>query len=234
MTAVVIKNVATRVVCANTLGVALGERGGATWRIQHTANAKQRLEEAGKAFRRLAESYTRFGELANLLAVTPFTDKQMFATVDRVMPVPKDDRDHDRLENERGKVIRLFDTAVGIERLRGTAWAALQGWTEYADHPAGARHRAGRPAPGPSRLDLDGARGGSEAGRARSPSLTRPGSGSPPRSRGACVARDRLPQLLRLHLRRARRNGGARAPTRAGAQQVAAQEVSSRSSGSSP
>ena len=54
-TAVVIKNVATRVVCANTLGVALGERGGASWRIQHTASAKERLEEAGKAFARIAQ-----------------------------------------------------------------------------------------------------------------------------------------------------------------------------------
>lgn len=134
VTAVVIKNVATRVVCANTLGVALGERGGATWRIQHTANAKQRLDEAGRAFRRLAESYVRFGELANVLATTPFTDPQLLATIDRVLPVPKDDRDHGRLEAERGKVVQLFETAIGIERVRGTAWAAFQGWTEYADH----------------------------------------------------------------------------------------------------
>ena len=134
VTAVVIKNVATRVVCANTLGVALGERGGATWRIQHTANAKTRLDEAGKAFRQLADSYTRLGELAKVLAVTPFSTMQMRATIDRVMPVPRDDRDHARLEAERGKVIQLFETAVGIERVRGTAWAAFQGWTEYADH----------------------------------------------------------------------------------------------------
>ena len=134
VTAVVIKNVATRVVCANTLGVALGERGGATWRIQHTANARLRLDEAGKAFAQLARSYDRLGELANVLATTPFTDVQMKATVDRVMPVPVDDKDHTRLEAERTKVVQLFDTAVGIERVRGTAWAALQGWTEYADH----------------------------------------------------------------------------------------------------
>lgn len=134
ITAIVVKNVATRVVCANTLGVALGERGGASWRIAHTANAKQRLEEAGRAFRRIVASYDRLGELANVLAATPFTEKQMKATVDTLLPVPRDDRDHGRLEAERGKVVQLFDTAVGIERVRGTAWAALQGWTEYADH----------------------------------------------------------------------------------------------------
>lgn len=134
ITAIVVKNVACRVVCANTLGVALGERGGATWRIAHTANAKTRLDEAGKAFARLARSYERLGELANVFSVTPFTDSQMQATVDRVMPVPRDDRDHSRLEAERAKVVQLFDTAVGIDRVRGTAWAALQGWTEFADH----------------------------------------------------------------------------------------------------
>lgn len=48
--------------------------------------------------------------------------------------IPKDDRDHTRLEAARAKVIQLFETAVGIERVRGTAWAAFQGWTEYADH----------------------------------------------------------------------------------------------------
>lgn len=137
ITAVVIKNVATRVVCANTLGVALGEHGGASWRIAHTANAHQRLEEAARAFSKLAVSYERFAELANLLAATPFTDDEMKATVEEVMPVPQDDRDHSRLLAEREKLIGLFENAVGIERLRGTAWASFQAWSEFADH-----HRA--------------------------------------------------------------------------------------------
>jgi len=48
VTAVVIKNVATRVVCQNTLGVALGERGGASWRIQHTANGRSASRRRGR------------------------------------------------------------------------------------------------------------------------------------------------------------------------------------------
>jgi phage/plasmid-like protein (TIGR03299 family) len=151
-TAVTIKNVATRVVCANTLGVALGERGGASWRIQHTASAKERLEEAGKAFARIARSYETFGELANLMAMTRFTSKQMQATIDGILPVPPDDRDHRRLLVEREKVQRLYETAVGVEKLRGTAWGAFQSWTEYADH-----HRAlrdtGRQDPKRARLE---------------------------------------------------------------------------------
>ena len=151
-TAVVIKNCATRVVCQNTLGVALGERGGATWRIQHTASAKERLVEAGKAFRRIAESYTTFGDLANVMAVTKFTPKQMVSTIDSILPVKNDDRDHRRLLTEREKVMRLYETAVGVEKLRGSAWGAFQSWVEYADF-----HRAlrdtGRQDPKRARLE---------------------------------------------------------------------------------
>jgi phage/plasmid-like protein (TIGR03299 family) len=134
------------------LGVALGERGGATWRIQHTASAKERLEEAGKAFARIAQSYETFGELANVMAVTRFTSKQMQTTIDGILPVPPDDRDHRRLLQEREKVQRLYETAVGVEKLRGTAWGAFQSWVEYADF-----HRAlrdtGRQDPQRARLE---------------------------------------------------------------------------------
>ena len=75
-------------------------------------------------------SYERFAELANLLAAMPFTDDEMKATVE---PVPQDDRGHTRLLAEREKVIGLFENAVGIERLRGTAWASFQACSEFAD-----------------------------------------------------------------------------------------------------
>ena len=50
------------VVCAFT--PALGERGGASWRIQHTVNAKRRLDEAGRARLRAADAelIDRIGE----------------------------------------------------------------------------------------------------------------------------------------------------------------------------
>jgi hypothetical protein len=48
--------------------------------------------------------------------------------------------------------IRVYETAVGVEKLRGTAWGAFKSWTEYADH-----HRAlrdtGRQDPKRARLE---------------------------------------------------------------------------------
>ena len=135
LSAITLKNVATRVVCQNTLGLALGERGGASFKIHHTTNAGTRLAQAAYALEKLVRSYETFGELANLMATTPFTDKQMKATIDVVLPVPKDDLDHLRIDRDREKVRSLFETAVGLEpAIKGTSWAAINAWSEFLDH----------------------------------------------------------------------------------------------------
>ena len=135
LSAIVLKNVATRVVCQNTLGLALGERGGASFKIHHTTNAGSRLAQAATALKKLVRSYETFAELANFMAVTPFTDTQMKATIDAVLPVPKDENDHLRIVRDRQRVLSLFETAVGLEpAIRGTSWAAANAWSEFLDH----------------------------------------------------------------------------------------------------
>jgi phage/plasmid-like protein (TIGR03299 family) len=147
VSAITLKNVATRVVCANTLGLALGEEGGAEFKILHTANAGIRLQEAATAMRRLLVSYDRFGDLANLMAVTRFTEAQLMTTLDNVMPVPQDDKNHDRIIRDREKVKELFETGIGIEgQIRGTAWATFQAFTEWADHHSPIRASTGQDA----------------------------------------------------------------------------------------
>jgi phage/plasmid-like protein (TIGR03299 family) len=132
--AAVLKNVATRVVCSNTLGAALSENHGAEWRITHTRNAHLRLEAAGRAFRALSTHFDRFGELADVMARTSFSESQHRATIREVLPFPDDDRRHPRLEFHRQLVEELYETFRGSEGLRGTAWGAWQAWTEWADH----------------------------------------------------------------------------------------------------
>jgi phage/plasmid-like protein (TIGR03299 family) len=147
MSAVTLMNVATRVVCANTLGVALGERGGATFKVVHSANAGARLEEAASAIKRLLISYDRFGEVANALAVTRFTSKQLVNAMDQVFPLPSDGHRHDGIIRDREKIEELFEAGVGIEStIRGTGWAAFQAFTEFADHHRQVRTRQGQDA----------------------------------------------------------------------------------------
>ncbi|WNG33304.1 DUF932 domain-containing protein [Archangium violaceum] len=134
-TAITLKNVATRVVCQNTIGVALGERDGAEWNIIHTSSARVRLEEAGRAFRRMVQGYERFAALSDHLAMTRFSEHQLRHVIDVVMPLPQDEAEHPRMMKGRNKVIELFHAGRGLEgSIRGTAWGALQAFSEYADH----------------------------------------------------------------------------------------------------
>lgn len=136
---IVVMNVATRVVCANTLGTALGEKTQARWSIKHTKSAKLRLEEAARGFQQMARGMEHFEQLANVLATTRFTDSQIASTLDTVIPLPDDGKEHARLENSRAKVVQLFEAGLGMQGIRGTAWGALQAWTEFADHHRGVR-----------------------------------------------------------------------------------------------
>jgi phage/plasmid-like protein (TIGR03299 family) len=153
VTPIVLKNVATRVVCQNTLGVALGERDGAELHIVHTASARARLEKAGRAFRRIIEGYEYFEALANHLAMTRFSEHQLRNVINLVLPLPDDDGQHPRLLKARSKVIELFHAGTGIEGpIEGTAWAALQAFSEYADHHKGIRATKGK-SDGAARLE---------------------------------------------------------------------------------
>jgi len=143
---VTILNAATRVACANTLGTALGEKTKARWNIRYTRSAPERLQGAARCFKELVEGYRQFEDLANVLATTRFTDAQLARAVDQVLPVPQDDRDHKRLEANRGKVIELFEAGRGMSGIRCTGWAAFQAFTEFADHHRPLRGGDGQPA----------------------------------------------------------------------------------------
>lgn len=137
---VVIKNVATRVVCANTLGTAMSEDSKFNVSIHHTTNASKRLDEAKRAFSNLLKGMDEFEQFANMLAATKFTDAQMTATIDAMLPLKLDDAGKTvepgkQLADKRETVQSLFTTGIGITSgIRGTAWAALQAWSEFADH----------------------------------------------------------------------------------------------------
>lgn len=133
-TAATLMNAATRVVCENTLGVALSERDGARWTIRHTANALERLEDAAKAFRRIVTHLSEFEDLANVLARTPYTDKMHAAAIQALLPLEDDGKKHPRIQKQRERMSELFETFIGAEGIRGTAWGAFQAWAEHADH----------------------------------------------------------------------------------------------------
>jgi phage/plasmid-like protein (TIGR03299 family) len=144
-TAFVLKNVATNVVCQNTVSAALGETGGLFGqKIRHTSNAAQRVQDAAQGFGKLVDQSRAFEGLANAMASTEFDRRAFFDTVDALIPVPQDGKPHPKLDNQRDAIMGLHNASKGGEGLKDNAWSAYQSWTEFADHYIAPELRADR------------------------------------------------------------------------------------------
>lgn len=142
-TACLIKNTSLRIWCSNSIGAALGSAGG-LWRVQHTRSAPQRLEQVARGLRSVRDSFESLGELANRLAVSPFSSTQMETLAKKLMPIADDGHDHTRTHQAREKLMQLFEGGVGITRpMRGSGWAAANAAVEYYDHHRSVRGGAG-------------------------------------------------------------------------------------------
>lgn len=145
--AVHLRNVATRVVCRNTLAVALDEKG-AGFTIRHTSRAALRVEDAGKSFANLVKGMERFGVLANMLADLRISTEQTRAVLAATLPVEDDASDalKAKTNDQRAHILQLAESGTGISaEMRGTAWGLFQGITEWADHKRPVRGVRGLP-----------------------------------------------------------------------------------------
>lgn len=140
------KVVHTRVVCQNTLGIALNERGFRV-SVAHRGDVKANLETASRVFALAMSTTARFQKYATHLSAVPF-ESRVFDFTKRLLPTPVKPLDtdaetikrfeaaSDRIDTERENVVYLFANGRGNQdaAVAGTAWAALNAATEYADH----------------------------------------------------------------------------------------------------
>lgn len=136
-----VKLVDTRVVCANTLAIALNEAGRAL-KIRHTASAKARLDAAQVALRDAKNAAVGIRRKMELLAESPIKREQASKIFDRLFPKSKDeDASQTRRDNTIADVLRLFERNDNnaFPSVKGTAYNLLNAITEYTDHERTAR-----------------------------------------------------------------------------------------------
>jgi phage/plasmid-like protein (TIGR03299 family) len=135
-----------RVVCANTLNLALGNRGRngsvkQSFKIRHTATASGKVAVAREALG-LANAYMdEFDKMASAMIETEITKAQFDKIVELAYPMPKDDAKKVSITKHANKIDLINDIYVGDfnNTISGTAWGALNALTERLDW-----HRAGR------------------------------------------------------------------------------------------
>lgn len=130
--AAVLKFTPVRVVCQNTLNLALSTAGESLV-IRHTASAEQRIEEAKRTLGFARDFYAKFERTAHQLGTAKYSMKQMSNLAVKLFPA-KEDEPSKALTAKRDRVIELFEYGKGHYAIKGTAWAALNAVAEFADH----------------------------------------------------------------------------------------------------
>ena len=129
-----------RVVCANTLNLALGNRGRGgsvkqSFKIRHTQTASGKVQIAREALG-LANAYIdEFSLMANKMIQTEVSKKKFDEIVSALYPEPKDDSKKVALTKYVNKIDLINEIYVGQfnNTITGTAWGVANALTERLD-----------------------------------------------------------------------------------------------------
>lgn len=131
----------TRVVCQNTLNLALSKKAQNAFRVKHTLNWKPRVENAMTILEEARRETTNAQELLDRLAHRQVTRESMEMVLDRLFPTPKGKGMSTKTKNNIVDILNLYESNDdnAIPEIRGTGLNLLNAITEYSDH-----HRATR------------------------------------------------------------------------------------------
>jgi phage/plasmid-like protein (TIGR03299 family) len=134
-----------RIVCHNTLDIAVGEAtgkdgSGRIIRVRHTKKAADRIKEARAILGIRSQRLEELAKQGEWLVEQSIDEGEFNTFLDSLMPLPKVPEDKDTtpaytmINNRRGLVKNTWTSSANLEPIRDTRWGALQAVIEYADH----------------------------------------------------------------------------------------------------
>lgn len=139
---------AIRVVCENTLKMALGQASRLI-KVRHTVNAEERIKVAAQALGYVGAVEEAMKSKAEAMLAVKDGDKALQYALDHIWPI--DDKDlpdstKTRRMNERGDVRILFEGKdnLNVDKVGRNGWAAYNAIVEYLDHARPVRGGNGR------------------------------------------------------------------------------------------
>lgn len=143
--AVNVKFTPIRVVCQNTLNLALNQ--GETTSIRHISSIHKKLEDVNIAVDNIIRVYSRAEKNFKSMFEHKLDDKNAMVYFNKIYPVIdeakviNEDQHKKREANIRiqEQLIINFKESFGVKELEigGTLWAAYNAVTEFIDHPSG-------------------------------------------------------------------------------------------------
>lgn len=138
--AVRIMPTAVRVVCNNTLTMALGQRkGDRQLHISHKGNIQRKVEDARKLLNLANSKFEMYMQQAQGLANTSLDQKTFNEYLETLYPDPLDENGNKkktkRAQNVRNAIRNTMEHKTNqIATAKGTWWGAFNSVTEYIDH----------------------------------------------------------------------------------------------------
>lgn len=129
-----------RVVCQNTLSLALSAKAKASFRVKHTKNAMQRIDAAHDALQRIKGDVMAMEAKLNFLASRRVTKESFQVISERLFPSKLDEQgkpvETTRRANILADILRLWEENDDNQfpEQAGTAYALLNAVTNYVDH----------------------------------------------------------------------------------------------------
>lgn len=128
-----------RVVCANTLALAMGERGGWRVTIRHTSGAETYVQQAGRALAGMVKASQKLEAWGNLAADRRMTGPEVVKVLETLHPTPQGDDSEraasriERIESIHSKILDLYERHE-FRETAGTAWALFNAAQGFAEH----------------------------------------------------------------------------------------------------
>lgn len=123
-----------RVVCMNTLNLALRSMGGLT--VRHHANVVEQVQQAHNLLGFVNSGFDRAAEIMQQMARTPVTTDRLRTYFEQVIPIPDDDEvAKSKVLQRHNRLAELFETGIGqdLPGVRGTVWAGYNAVTQFVD-----------------------------------------------------------------------------------------------------
>lgn len=123
-----------RVVCMNTLNLALHGMSGVS--IRHNPDVADRVKQAHQLLGLVNRTMDRAGGAMQEMAGASMTHDRLATYFEQVMPTPTDDeQQRERVQQHHGRLAELFEAGDGnaLPGVRGTLWAAYNAVTQWTD-----------------------------------------------------------------------------------------------------
>lgn len=127
--AVRVQETPVRVVCNNTLQMALGGTGRRAT-VRHTGDILGKVQDVQDALGIVRARFEDTAQVFRALAQAEPTEAQVTEVLQRLIP----ETATKRAELQRARVLDLAREGAGNAAVRGTAWALYNGFTEMEDH----------------------------------------------------------------------------------------------------